>query len=198
LYVLSHELGHALHSFESRDAKNQSRLIREIPSLLSEIWLSESLIQDEFNLKDNSRLRDLQMAILYLLKAPAMDQFERRVFEKIPAGKIGSEEDLHREYEACLQERLGSEYAQYDRKGWIKMPQFFSQARRFSNLNYTMSYLLAHALNEILDPFKYRALLLKADEMPFEAWIKESFNASPREPKFWIDCCKKVLRTYSL
>ena len=198
LITLSHELGHAFHSYVMRDLPrahlNYPMNLAETASTFSENLLVDALLEKGLSKEELLPIlwEDLEGISAYLLNIPARFYFENKVYERRQETALTSED-----YSQIMEEAWGHSYgdslSEYDKTFWMSKLHFYITDISFYNFPYTFGYLFSLALHgyrkkyDNRDEFftKYKDVLRDTGRMTTEDLIIKHFSVDTQKEEFW-------------
>jgi len=203
LSTLSHELGHAYHSYVMRDIPlmeaDYPMPLAETASTFAETVLGDLLAREA---GDSSALLELawsdaQDAATFLLNIPARFEFEYRFYEQRKQG-IFTAEDFKRTMREAWKEWYGDALSDYDEYFWASKLHFHISGVSFYNYPYSFGYLFSLGVyarrNDLGSKFHdaYVALLRDTGRMETEELAQKHLGVDITKPDFWRASIKIV------
>ncbi len=194
--TLAHELGHAFHSWVMRDMPvvetNYPMTLAETASIFGETVLNNHLLSKPMTPSERlgvcwTRARDVDS---FVLNIPARFEFERRFYEKRPAGVLNPD-DLKALMSASWKAWYGESLSEVDPMFWASKLHFSIAELSFYNFPYTFGYLFALGVYAQRDTLKdkffpaYVALLRDTGRMTAEDVAAKHLGADLTKPDFW-------------
>ena len=212
LITLSHELGHAFHSYVMRDLSrahlHYPMNLAETASIFSENLLVEALLERETSPHELLPIlwEDLEGIAAYLLNIPARFYFENKVYERRQDTVLTSNDYSHL-MEQAWRESYGESLSEYDSHFWMSKLHFYMTDISFYNFPYTFGYLFSLALHGFRKSYdnkeeffsKYKDVLRDTGRMTTEDLILKHFNMDTQKDEFWdlgLKVVEKKLETF--
>ncbi|ENQ3106305.1 Oligoendopeptidase F [Bacillus sp. 491mf] len=206
--ILAHEIGHAWHFKQLKDAPSLSFLkehfpmsIAECSSILFELIFVDHLITVTSDLEVKQSLLNykIQSSLNYLMAIRGSFIFEQLFYEESKGGPLSpiQIEELSIESQ---KRAYGDSLEQYQPFVWIKYGHFYEPNIPFYNYPYTFGYLLSLGLLATAKQdgsefnSKYKRFLGETEKRPVEELVYDYFNIDLSNPKFWQQSINQIIK----
>ena len=196
--TLSHELGHAYHSWVLRDEPlfltDYPMNLAETASTFAEAVLGEHRLQRVRSEYERLNILEAMLsdAAVYCMNIHARFLFEDRFHQERRNGELSSQR-FSELMQAAQQDAYQGALAQegWNPQFWISKLHFYITGLPFYNFPYAFGYLLSlglYALGGEMGvefPAAYRRLLIATGNSDAEDAVQQSFGFDLRQPDFW-------------
>lgn len=194
--TLAHELGHAFHSWTTRDLP---RILQRYPMTLAETAsiFAETVLGDYLNTQNDpamafaSSWQNVQSVSSYLINIPARFYFEKAFYERRLKSAYCTPEELCEMTEEAWRDWYGDTISQPDRLFWMTKLHFSISGVSFYNFPYSFGALFSlgiYARKDELGPDfmpMYTALLRDTGRMTAEDLAQKHLGEDISKPEFW-------------
>jgi len=203
--TLAHELGHAYHSFVTRDLpfflQDYPMNVAETASTFGELLVVDAAIKNASSLEEKLALLDdkLQRGVAFFMDIHCRFLFETRFYQARKQGLLTAQ-DFNRIMLEAQQEAFCDSLSEYHPYFWAAKLHFYITDVPFYNFPYTFGYLFsmgiyARALKEGSDfAQRYRQLLQDTGRMTVEDLAQKHLGVDLTQPAFWEEAVSLVLR----
>ncbi len=156
MFTLAHEMGHGLHSFNSRKTQpyrnaGYATFVAEVASTTNEAILIKYMLDHTKDKKKKMYLLNyyIEQIIGTFYFQTLLSEFEMSIYDVVENGGALSSESMKKIYSDLIQKYWGPEYVIDEWGGWggIRVPHFTTN-RSFYVFQYATSYAAAQAISK--------------------------------------------------
>ena len=201
--TLSHELGHAFHSYVLRDLplfnQRYAMNVAETASTFAELVVSNATIENATSDAEKINLLDEKIArsATFMMNIHARYIFERNFYDERQQGTVDSNR-LKELMKEAQKEAFQDELRSYHPMFWATKLHFHITGVPFYNFPYTFGYFFSLGIynrfleDETLSEDDYIALLRDTASMTTEDLAEKHLNVDLRKPDFWQEALDSV------
>lgn len=202
LLTLSHELGHAFHTWQMRDLPQTQRSypmnLAETASIFFETVVGNALLEQAESPEEKFSILwgEAESAATFLLNIPARFRFEEELNVRRKDGKM-SVSEIDDTMVKAWERYYGDALSSKEKVGVFSQSKmhFYLTGLSFYNWPYSFGYLFAlgvyaeyqRAEDPSLFPNIYRDLLRDTGRMNAEDVVEKHLNGRIDEPRFWLN-----------
>ncbi|MEI4768158.1 M3 family metallopeptidase [Psychrobacillus sp. FJAT-51614] len=202
---LAHELGHAWHYQQMKDAPSLcftddffEMTMAETASIFFETVYIDYVIQSTnvLSVKKTYLKSNIQRCLNYLMNIRGAFLFEEKFYELRKNGELDAVQIEQLSIE-CQDQAYGNSLSEYEPFVWIKYEHFYQADTPFYNYPYIFGFLFSIGIVEIaksdgLFNKKFQEFLSETGVMPLNQLVKKHFNIDLSKPDFWQGSINKL------
>ena len=201
--TLTHELGHAFHSYVMRDLpllnQRYAMNVAETASTFAELVVSNATIENAASEAEKINLIDekISRSVAFMMNIHARYIFERNLYDERQKGTLDSnrlKELMKDAQEEAYEDALKSYHPMF----WATKLHFHITGVPFYNFPYTFGYFFSLGIynrfleDENVTEDDYIALLRDTASMTTEDLAEKHLNVDLRKPDFWQEALESV------
>ncbi|WP_277584282.1 M3 family metallopeptidase [Psychrobacillus antarcticus] len=204
---LAHELGHAWHYQQMKDAPSLcftddsfELTMAETASIFFETVYLDYIAQSTNDLaaKKIYLESNIQRCLNYLMNIRGAFLFEEKFYELRKNGDVDPVQ-MEQLSLKCQEQAYGNSLSEYEPFVWIKYDHFYQADTPFYNYPYVFGFLFSIGIIEIakkdeLFAERFQEFLSETGVIPLDQLVKKHFDIDLAKPNFWQGSIKKFLK----